>query len=253
MAADRPGEAGRPPSGAADSAPPDEDVGLTQARWLAETVHDLRQPVEALALYVELLALEPTRAAELAPRILAAVQAARALLDALHRPGQPATLQPVDVQPLLEGLRDQFEPLARRKGLELRLHAPALSVQSDALLLRRMLGNLLANAIAHTQRGGVLLAARRRAGGVVLEVRDTGRGVEAEPLKRLFEPGFQVPGAAREGGSGLGLAIVERLAQSLGHEVEVWSRPGRGSVFRLLTGSSTGHACARGAGPGCGS
>ena len=245
-------------AGAGVGLPSADDAGASRARRLAETLHDIRQPIDALALYAELLVLEPERAPELAPRLLAAVRAARALLDALPSDlsapaaAPMAALQPVAVPALLEELRQQFEPLARRKGLALRLRAPALSVESDPLRLRRMLGNLLANAIAHTQRGGVLLAARRRAGGVALEVWDTGSGIEDGALERVFEPGFQA-GKKEGGGSGLGLAIVARLAQALGHEVEVRSRPGRGSVFRLLTSPSAGHACARGAGPGCGS
>ncbi|HMN21655.1 MAG TPA: HAMP domain-containing sensor histidine kinase [Ottowia sp.] len=225
---------------------------------MAELVHDLRQPIEALAIYAELLMLEPGRAAELAPRMLRAVHSARALLAAPWpaAPGagiERVTLQPVPVHELLAELHEQYRAQAQRRGLALRLRAPVWMLDSDALLLRRILGNLLANAIRHTRHGGVLLAARPRGAGLALEVWDTGEGIDASQLARVFEPGVQLDRPGRAGMGGLGLAIAQRLSDSLGYRIEVRSQLGRGSVFRVLTDSSAGHACARSAGPGSGS
>lgn len=226
---------------------------------LAGLVHDLRQPLEALAIYVELLAQEPQRAAELAPRMERAVRSARALLAAplpVAAPGadiERVTLQPVPVHDLLGELHEQYRVLAQQRGLALRLRAPACVLDSDALLLRRILGNLLANAIRHTRRGGVLLAARRRGQGLALEVWDTGDGIAASQRARVFEPGVRLAGAGQGEGSGLGLAIVQRLCALLGYRIELCSQPGRGSVFRVLTDSSAVRACARSARPGSGS
>lgn len=225
-------------------------------RW-AEMVHDLRQPIDALAIYAQLLAQEPARGAELAPRMLAAARSAQMLLAAQATAPEAwperVVRTPVALQPLLGELRDQYQGVAQQRGLSLRARVPALVLGSDAVLLRRILGNLLANAIAHTRRGGVLLCARRRGDGVVFEVWDTGAGIDALQLTRIFEPGVRLAGAERHDGNGLGLAIVERLCRALGYRIEVRSRPGRGSVFRVLTGSSAGRACAHDAAPVSGS
>lgn len=233
------------------------DAQARHALRVAEMVHDLKQPIEALAIYAQLLAQEPARAVELAPRMLAAVHSAQVLLTvqaaAPEAWSEPVVLGPVALQPLLAELRDQFGGLAQQRGLALRVRVPALVLRSDAVLLRRILGNLLANAIAHTRRGGVLLCARRRSGGVVFEVWDTGVGIGASQLARIFEPGVRLADAQRSGGAGLGLAIAERLCTALGYRIEVRSQPGRGSVFRVLTGASAGRACAHGAAPASGS
>ena len=150
-------------------------------------------------------------------------------------------------------------PEARLKGLRLRVRPADAELRTDPVMLRRVIGNLLANAIRYTQRGGVLLAARVRAGGVSLEVWDTGIGMAESELGQIFGEFYKVPTAGTEDGFGLGLAIVQGLAQRLGYRVTVRSRPGRGTVFRVwvptapaVTGPA-GRACARSAGSGSGS
>ena len=108
-------------------------------------------------------------------------------------------------------------------------------VASDANHLLRIVRNLVANALAYTERGGVLIAARTRNGALTLEVWDTGVGIAAEHLPHLFEAFYQVGNRARDRrkGLGLGLAVAKRLAALLKHPLEVQSRPGRGTVVRL--------------------
>jgi signal transduction histidine kinase len=114
------------------------------------------------------------------------------------------------------------------------VRAVAGSVMSDGILLRRIVGNLVSNAIKYTQRGGVLLAVRKRGAERVLEVWDTGTGIAPVHQKEIFREFYKVPGhAGTEEGFGLGLYIVARLSTILGHPVTVASRPGRGTVFRM--------------------
>ena len=122
-------------------------------------------------------------------------------------------------------------------------------VRSDPLLLRRVAGNLVSNAIKYTERGGVLVGVRHGASGARLEVWDTGVGIAQAHHKDIFREFYKVPiHAGTEDGFGLGLHIVSRLTYILGHPVSLASRPGRGTVFRLaLTPADPAQAAARAA------
>lgn len=138
--------------------------------------------------------------------------------------------------PLIRECAGELRPLAVDKGLSLRVRIPhGICVETDSVLLKRILRNLLTNAIQHTELGGVLIGARRRENRVRIEVYDTGPGIDAENLDKVFDEFYQVnnPERDREKGLGLGLAIVRRLAALLGCEVNVRSRPGRGSCFSV--------------------
>ena len=130
----------------------------------------------------------------------------------------------------------EFQPLAEQKGLQLRIRVRPALVNSDAMLLGRILNNLVANAIRYTEQGGVLLACRRRQGQWMVQVWDTGIGMSAEHLPQIFDEYYQIGNAERNSaqGIGLGLAIVHRIARLLGDTVEVFSRPGGGSVFNII-------------------
>jgi CheY-like chemotaxis protein len=137
---------------------------------------------------------------------------------------------------LLQPLEARFGPVAAQRGLHLRVRAVRDAyVDSDPALLVEMVMNLLSNALRYTDRGGVLLAARTRGDRVLLQVWDTGRGIPADRIDRVFEEFVQLdnPSRDRRRGLGLGLSIVRRLSESLGHPVTVRSRPGRGSVFTI--------------------
>jgi CheY-like chemotaxis protein/anti-sigma regulatory factor (Ser/Thr protein kinase) len=145
-------------------------------------------------------------------------------------------VQPLDLAALFRGLAVDIEPIARSKNLLLKMRPTSVLVMSDALMLRRILQNLLANAVQYTERGRVLLAARRRGGTVRIDVWDTGPGIAASEQEKIFEEFHR--GAAAEqshaGGFGIGLAIILRMADALGHKIDLCSRPGRGTRFSVL-------------------
>jgi signal transduction histidine kinase len=143
-------------------------------------------------------------------------------------------LQEVRLLDLFQQLDLRFEELASSQAVRLRFHATRVRVRTDTRLLLQMIENLVSNALKFT-RGSVLVAARRRAGGIAIEVWDQGIGIDPDQQPRIFEAFHQAPDAAsRDGrGVGLGLAVVKRFADLLGLTVAVSSRPGLGSVFRI--------------------
>ena len=127
----------------------------------------------------------------------------------------------------------QYAPLARERGLRFRTRIAPGAVSSDPVQLKRLVGNLLSNALRNTHQGGVLLASRRRRGVWCIEVWDTGVGIAREHQQAIFQEFYRIPLPGTEEGFGLGLAIVSRLSRALGHSVGMASKPGRGSVFRV--------------------
>ena len=129
-----------------------------------------------------------------------------------------------------------FAGQAEEAGLQLRFRDGARIVTSDPQLLERILANLVQNGLRYGRPGaGVLVGARRRRGGVSLEVWDAGIGIAEAELPKVFDEFYQVanPERDRSKGLGMGLAIVKRLSELLGHELTVRSRTGVGSVFRV--------------------
>jgi len=209
-------------------------------RFLASATHDIRQPVHALGLYADWLASEPELVHEIAPKILESTKAVNTLFDSLFDlvrldSGKiRLNLDEVRLDRLLEELEVQYRPLAEAKGLRLRIRPARGLVVSDALLLRRIAGNLISNAIKYTQRGGVLVAVRHAQRAPRLEVWDTGVGIAQSHQRDIFREFYKVPShAGTEDGFGLGLYIVARLSHILDHPVDLSSRPGKGTVFRL--------------------
>jgi signal transduction histidine kinase len=135
---------------------------------------------------------------------------------------------------MINELSVQFGPSAQAKGLDLRLHINPAHVWTDPLLIRRIVGNLLANSIRYTSSGAVLLSTRRRGGDMWIEVRDTGQGIAPEHQPHIFREFYKAsPHAGSEDGFGLGLAIVSRLCAALGHEVSLQSTLGKGTMVRV--------------------
>lgn len=221
-------------------------------RFLASAAHDIRQPVHALGLYADWLGAEPELVHEIAPKIVESTKAVNALFDSLFDlvrldSGKiKLNIGPVDLDRLLHDLELQYRPLAEARGLDFRVRGTAGSVVSDGILLRRILGNLVSNAIKYTESGGVLLAVRTRGRQRVVEVWDTGTGIAPVHQKEVFREFFKVhnhPGT--EEGFGLGLYIVSRLASILGHPVGLVSQLGRGTVFRVTLEPTDAHEAAQ--------
>ncbi|WP_310567341.1 HAMP domain-containing sensor histidine kinase [Hydrogenophaga sp.] len=213
----------------------------TKNRFLASAAHDLRQPVHALSLYADWLATEPEMARDISPRILQSTRAINELFDSLFdltridAGNYKVRLQHVDVRQLFADLATQFEPVAAAKSLRLRTRTPPLTIWADPVVLRRILGNLLSNALKHTSRGGVLLGLRQRTDMLVFEVWDTGVGIAREHQQAIFQEFFRVSQhQGTEDSLGLGLTIVSRLATLMGYQLALSSEASRGSVFRVM-------------------
>jgi len=143
--------------------------------------------------------------------------------------------KPEDAQALLEDAISTLRIMAGEKGIALKLRVegrlpPALSL--DAVRLRQVLINLLGNAVKFTERGEVVLEARWNAGDLRLKVRDTGIGVPAESLERVFEP-FQRAAGTRATGTGLGLAVTRKLIELMGGSIHASSAPNEGTTFEV--------------------
>ena len=213
----------------------------TKNRFLASAAHDLRQPVHALSLYADWLATEPEMARDIAPRILQSTRAINELFDSLFdltridAGNYKVRLQHVDVRKLFADLSLQFEPVAQGKSLRLRTHARQTTIWSDPVVLRRILGNLVSNALRHTHQGGVLLALRHREDMLVFEVWDTGVGIAREHQQAIFQEFFRVSQhQGTEDSLGLGLTIVSKLTSLMGYQLALNSVASRGSVFRVM-------------------
>lgn len=215
----------------------------SKTRFLAAASHDLLQPLHAARLFIGALAEDASDGAarELARNADRAIGSADRLLRALlnlsklEAGGVKPEPRALAVGPLIEEMCREFEPLAAEKGLTLTAVACSLWVRSDRDLLRSVLQNLIGNAIRYTDRGGVVVGCRRAGPDALrFEVWDTGRGIPEAERAAIFKE-FRRHGAQVDGdpGMGLGLAIVDRVAELLGHEVDLASRVGRGTVFRV--------------------
>ncbi|NMU91129.1 HAMP domain-containing histidine kinase, partial [Achromobacter ruhlandii] len=221
-----------------------------KTRFLAAAGHDLRQPVHALGMFTDILASRAEEGSVSAQDALHVARRQQAVLDSLNRlldglldvSRMDAHLlrierRTVHLDALFDDIRLDFEPQARARGLRLSVAPTRLALDTDPALLRRILDNLLRNALSYTPQGRVLLSARRRRGGVVIQVWDTGVGIAPELQEAVFTEFMRGAGApaapGSEEGLGLGLSIVRRLAGLLHGEISLRSVPGKGSVFSL--------------------
>jgi signal transduction histidine kinase len=229
-----------------------ERADAAKSHFLAAASHDLRQPVQAAVLFLNLLERHdmapPTRT--LVGQVGSAVRDVQGLLDGLLELARleagiivPA-IGPVDLDDLLACLAQEFDGVARAAGLWLRLPPSGLVVASDSSLLERILRNLIANALKYTTRGGVTVDCRDDDGLVRIAVVDTGPGIPADQRETIFEAFCQLDNPARDRGRGvgLGLAVVDRAAHLLGSQVIVRSELGTGSEFYLTLPHAPGAA-----------
>ena len=211
-----------------------------KSRFLAAASHDLRQPLAALGMYTRLLENTASAADR---KVVASMQVCidglgellNDLLDLskLNAGVVTPAVQDFSIAQLFDSLALVHAPEAALKGLKLRFVPCAGTGRTDVVLLRRCLGNLIENALRYTQRGGVLVACRRRVGKTWIEVWDSGIGIPEDKIGDIFEEFRQLGASGRNKGSGLGLAIVAKTAALLGLEIQVRSRLGRGSVFAI--------------------
>jgi signal transduction histidine kinase len=229
---------------AAEAARADAEIAnRSKTQFFAAASHDLRQPLHALGLFAAALSEKVKD-----PEVVQVVNSINASVDALEGLfNELLDISKIDagvIKPnpdsfaigaLLERLRMDFEPEAFERGLRLKVRPSALYVHSDAVLVERILRNLITNALRYTQRGSVLVAARRRGGRVLLQVWDTGPGIAPGERERIFEEFYQIGNPERNSrkGLGLGLSIVRRLSQLLSAPVSLDSTVGRGSRFTI--------------------
>jgi Na+/proline symporter/signal transduction histidine kinase len=226
--------------GAADAA------NISKTKFLAAASHDILQPLNAARLYVTSLierSHAPAEAKEdgrLVRNIDASLEAVEeifgALLDISRLDSGAMRPEPTNfrIADLLRQIEVEFAPIAQAKGLELVFVPSSLTVRSDRRLLRRVLQNLVSNAIKYTPKGRVLVGCRRGKEQLRIDIRDTGVGIPKSKQRDIFLEFHRLDHGARIArGLGLGLSIVERIARVLGHTVEVVSASGEGSRFSI--------------------
>jgi two-component system, sensor histidine kinase len=214
-----------------------------RSRFLAAASHDLRQPLQTL----NLLNRAANRQADQNAPLLGLIEQQQLALDSMSALlASVLDISKLDsgaiapsptacaIQDVLDRVRSDFEPQANDKGIELSIERSTEGVRTDPELLRRLLGNLVSNAIRYTHRGQVGIVCVRRGDELAVEICDTGIGIPQDQLERVFEEFYQVDnGTHRPEGLGLGLSIVQRLQQLLGCGVHVESVVGKGTTFRV--------------------
>ncbi len=224
-----------------------EEANVSKTQFLAAASHDILQPLNAARLYVTSLLERQGQKAEdkgedsrLIGNVDASLEAVEeifgALLDMSRLDSGAMRPEPVSfrIDDMLRQLEVEFTPLAREKGLALQFVPCSRTVRSDRRLLRRLLQNLVSNAIKYTPKGRVLVGCRLRGGKLRIDVYDTGLGIPASKKKVIFQEFHRLDeGAKVARGLGLGLSIVERIGRVLDHRIDVISVPRRGSRFSV--------------------
>lgn len=220
-----------------------EDANMAKSKFLAAASHDLRQPLQAMSLFIEALRHEkdPARAETTLAHLGASAESVEELLNELLDISRleaglfkPQT-RVLSLQAVFDALERELRPVAEEKGIELCFVATRLRVTSDPAMLGRILRNIIGNAIRYTERGAVLVGCRRKGDRVAIAVCDTGPGIAPDHHQAIFREFYQLgnPERDRRKGLGLGLAIVDGLCRILDHPLELKSRVGRGSTFLI--------------------
>jgi len=223
-----------------------EQANQSKTSFLAAASHDVLQPLNAALLSVSVLGDLQTseQGSALVQQVERSLETMNSLLSTLLDISrldagvmQP-TIETISLDSVFDGLESDFGPIGQSKSLKLRFRPGGLSVGSDNTMLRRILQNLVSNALRYTSEGGVLIGVRRRGERACIEVHDTGQGIADNLRTDIFEEFHRgdVPVGRTDtsgAGLGLGLSIVKRMAVTLGHELELVSQVGRGTIFRL--------------------
>jgi signal transduction histidine kinase len=217
-----------------------------RADFLSMITHDIKVPLTVILGYTEMLTDPEPPPGEIPPDILARIRESGETIHGLvanfldlsriEAGRMTLDVRPFDVCEMLSHAVEQYDSTARRKGITLRLEMdPVRPLVADESQLKRVVANLLANAIKYTASGGgVTVSATAMNGRVVIGFRDTGRGIPPEELPHLFEKYRRVREAKRTEGTGLGLFIARTIVAAHGGEIHVESTPGVGSTFTVL-------------------
>jgi PAS domain S-box-containing protein len=220
-----------------------ELANKSKSRFLTAASHDLRQPVQAIVSYTDLLAISNTdpALASTIQQLSNATLAMQVLLEGLLDISKldTGTMRPeirtFSISSLLSQIQELHQPTAMEKGITLKLVPCTAVVNSDPTLLRVILQNLISNAIKYTHRGKVIIGCRHRGDQLRIEVWDSGIGIPEDKQKSVFEEFYQIdnPGRDRNKGVGIGLTIVKRIATLLNHELYMHSVAGKGSSVAI--------------------
>ncbi len=219
-----------------------EEANLGKTRFFAAAGHDILQPLNAARLYTSALVerLGSSDSRSLVRNVDSALESVEAILGAvldisrLDTGAMKPRMVSVALDDLLRRMETDFAPMAREKNLKFVVVPSSLRIRSDVNLLRRLVQNLVSNAIKYTINGKILIGARRRGDDVVIEVLDSGIGIPQAKFRTVFKEFIRLDeGARTASGLGLGLSIVDRISRVLNHSVELSSIQGKGTIFRV--------------------
>lgn len=240
--AERTGELTRVNKEVAEARAAAEEANIGKTRFFAAAGHDILQPLNAARLYSSSLVerLGDSENSLLVQNIDSSLESVESILGAvldisrLDTGAMKPRLQSVPLNDLLRRIETDFAPVARAANLELTVMPTSLTVRTDPNLLRRLVQNLVSNAIKYTPTGKVLVGVRREGGDAIIQVLDSGIGIPASKFRTVFKEFARLDeGAKTASGLGLGLSIVDRISRVLNHSVDLQSKPGKGTRFRV--------------------
>ncbi|MCC4271802.1 sensor histidine kinase [Marinobacter nauticus] len=219
-----------------------EFLSLAKSRFIAQSSHDLAQPLHSMGVFLDYL--KPHIHGQEGEKVFDRLtRSHRQMNDSFHAimdlsKLESGVIQPefqaIPLTPVLSRLENEFAALAHERGLSLKVQPCSLTINSDPVLLERLLRNLVSNAIKYTNQGKVLIGARRQGDSVAIQVLDTGCGISEQEQERIFDIYHRSPDETRSAdGSGIGLSIVRHLSELLKHPVRLDSISGRGSRFTV--------------------
>ena len=219
-----------------------QEQSRLRSRFFTAANHDIRQPLQAIGIYIQLLRKsDDPKTQAIVEQLSKTTQGLQTLVGQILEVSKLETghtkvnIEPLKLSTLLEELALEFEPIAKDKGLNFRLKNLDVNVCTDAQLLTRAIRNLITNAIAYTEKGEIVLAARQVGGRrVSICVVDSGIGIEKAEQKKIFDTFYRSENTRSQvEGYGLGLSIVKVICDQLQLKLSLGSHPGRGSIFRI--------------------
>jgi signal transduction histidine kinase/CheY-like chemotaxis protein len=227
-------------------------ANVAKSKFIAVASHDLRQPMHAVNVYLDIFDADkfPEQDKLLLSKIKSSITSLNSMFDSLLNISKlDAHITPINnrifgLQEIANTLRDLNATRAAAKGLAFKISNPNLNVCGDRLLLQQIIGNLISNAIQYTETGSVDVNLTEQNGCLVIEVIDTGCGVEESEQLHIFGEFYRADRTrSLHDGLGLGLSIVQRLSDLIGATVHLSSQPDMGSKFVVTTPyvTSTSH------------